>query len=109
MEEYQQLIEKIVTRDATLAPSSVEPISRIVQLFRASDPRARSKLARIAGRYVDHRLFLKKRLEDKDDRVRANVVESLWGVNGDFVRVLLRGAAADPSHRVRMNALLGLY
>jgi HEAT repeat protein len=89
--------------------SDIQPISRIVPLFRTEDARVRSKLARLVGRYLGHKSFVDKRLEDEDARVRANAVESLLGLNPGLVRPLLHHASFDRNHRVRMNALLGLY
>ena len=49
------------------------------------------------------------RLSESDPRVRANAVESLWGVETPEARTLLNFAASDANNRVVGNALLGLY
>lgn len=46
---------------------------------------------------------------EPDPRVRANAIESLWGVNSPNARELLTFAASDANNRVVGNALLGLY
>ena len=77
--------------------------------------RVRSKAARIFaklcpssmhGRLVDQAAVMNS-LEDENPRVRANVVEALWGRN--WVRSELLVAVKDPHNRVRANAALGLY
>lgn len=96
------------TRDPG-ADELLEPISKIVQLFRDPDPRVRSRAALLAGRYAAHRSFVEKRLNDHDARVRANAVESLWGLKHDFACETLARALWDSSHRVRANAGVGLH
>src|ERR1035437_10930718 len=49
------------------------------------------------------------RLGESDPRVRANAIESLWGVDSPEARTLLNFAANDANTRVVGNALLGLY
>jgi hypothetical protein len=49
------------------------------------------------------------RLSESDPRVRANAVESLWGVDTPEARTLLSFAVNDSNSRVVGNALLGLY
>jgi len=49
------------------------------------------------------------RLGESDPRVRANAIESLWGVDSPEARTLLNFAANDANNRVVGNALLGLY
>lgn len=49
------------------------------------------------------------RLGESDPRVRANAIESLWGVDSPEARTLLSFATNDANNRVVGNALLGLY
>ena len=49
------------------------------------------------------------RLGESDPRVRANAIESLWGVDTPEARALLSFAASDANNRAVGNALLGLY
>ncbi len=48
-------------------------------------------------------------LQDTDARVRANLIESLWNIDSRSARDIFRAAMWDTHHRVRTNALLGLY
>ena len=98
-----------VTPGATSAERSMADIHRIVRIYRTACPRIRSRLARAAGKYLDYKAFVQKRLEDPDPRVRANVVESVWKIDSDAARKILRAAAGDRHPRVRSNALFGLY
>ncbi len=85
------------------------PIAKLVQLFRTSDPRIRSKVARMVGRYSQYQSFVARRLQEDDPRVRANAIESLWGVDTEVARRFLETAVADAHHRARANAIYGLY
>ena len=53
--------------------------------------------------------LIEKQLDSADARVRANAVEALWGAISWNSKRLLEKAAADPHHRVAVNALLGTY
>jgi hypothetical protein len=53
--------------------------------------------------------FVEQLLGDADARVRANVVEGLWGLDTDEARGYLDRAAGDSHHSVAANALYGLY
>src|SRR5581483_10555266 len=110
-DEDPKLVEqlnKLLARESKGGAPPV-PIAQIVQLFRIADPALRSRAARLVGRYISYGAFLQKRLQEEDHRVRANVIESLWGIDAPEVRAALRKAALDPHHRVRTNALIGLY
>lgn len=89
------------------------PINRILpslaRLFRHPDPYVRSKAVLMVGRANRSARWAVQRLSDPDTRIRASVVEGLWGAEGDDVREVLRNAAADSNNRVAGNALLGLY
>ena len=41
--------------------------------------------------------------------MRANAIESLWGVDTPVARRSLEAAATDSNHRARINAIYGLY
>jgi hypothetical protein len=79
-------------------------------LLRHPSPRVRSKAALMLGRGTRNARWVEKILHEDDARVRANAVESIWGVeSGGGVREVLEAAAADPNNRVAGNALLALY
>jgi hypothetical protein len=78
----------------------------LVQLLRVPDPAIRSKVALLMGRGNQ---AVRWALADRDPRVRANAVESLWGVDSKEARRVLWDMARDPNNRVTGNALLALH
>jgi len=84
-------------------------VSVLVQLLRHSDPRVRSKVTLLAARSLKSGTWAQRRMLEADPRVRANVVEALWGVDTPGSLELLRSALHDPHNRVVGNALVGLY
>lgn len=109
MEEEQRLVESAIAANKGLPGEAQQPISKVVQLFRTVDPRIRSRAARLVGRYNSYETFLHQRLLDENDRVRANVVESLWGINTPSVVAILKTVLKDRNHRVRTNAIVGMH
>jgi len=81
----------------------------LINLMQSGDARVRSKAARFLGRRVENLIWARKHIDEFDHRVRANVVEGLWGSALPQARDLLWHSARDRSNRVRGNALLGLY
>ena len=81
----------------------------LMRLMRHSDPYLRSKAVKMIGRGSHSAKWVMGRLSESDPRVRANAIESLWGVDTPEARALLNFAASDASNRVVGNALLGLY
>jgi hypothetical protein len=104
----------IVRAKRALAIVSELPANRrillpLVNLMCSPDERVRSKAAAIYGRACQNPDWVHKRLAEVDPRVRANVVESLWGQDSELVRAVLREASQDRNHRVAVNALIGLH
>ncbi|MEO8597582.1 MAG: HEAT repeat domain-containing protein [Candidatus Solibacter sp.] len=81
----------------------------LMRLMRHPDPNLRSKAVKMIGRGSHSIKWVMGRLSENDARVRANAVESVWGVDTPEARALLHFAASDASNRVAGNALLGLY
>ncbi len=81
----------------------------LAQLLNHSDMKIRSKAALLIGRGNKNCGWVEQRLADPDSRVRANVVESLWGVDSTDAKSVLWAAVNDPNNRVLGNALLGLH
>lgn len=90
-------------------PSNRHILLPLVNLLSSSDERVRSKAAAIYGRTCRNPDWVNKRLKETDPRVRANMVESLWGQDSDLVRMVLQEASRDRNHRVAVNALIGLH
>jgi hypothetical protein len=84
-------------------------VPSLMTLARQSNPHLQSKAVLMIGKANHSIKWLQTRLTMPDPRIRANAVESLWGVDTDEVRELLRKTARDGNNRVAGNALLGLY
>lgn len=52
---------------------------------------------------------IERQLRSEDSRVRANAIEVLWGIDHPDAIRLFKAALSDSSHRVVVNALLGLH
>ena len=82
---------------------------RLMLLLRHPDENVRSRAALLLGSTTRDCAWACEQLRAEDPRVRANVVESLWGTTSVEARRLFRAAATDPHNRVAGNALVGLY
>jgi len=82
--------------------------SYLIQFLNHPNDKVRSKAALMLGRSNWNRPRLETLLASENSRLRANVVESLWGHSNADVQKILWSATADPSGRVVVNALLGL-
>ncbi len=81
----------------------------MARLMNHPDGWVRSKAALMVGRNNKNYKWVEQRLSEPDARVRANALESLWGVDSEGSRGVFWGALADPDNRVAGNALYGLY
>ncbi len=73
------------------------------------DQRVRSKAAKAICEARPKTDLIKRQLQSPDARVRANAIEALWPVRTPAAQKIFRSVLADSSHRVVMNALVGLY
>lgn len=81
----------------------------LMRMMRHPNSYLRSKAVKMIGQGSHSAKWVMGRLSEADPRVRANAVESLWGVDTPEARTLLNFAANDANNRVAGNALLGLY
>ncbi len=77
--------------------------------LRCSDPQIASKAVLILGRRSETLASPARILVEGDDRVRANMIESLWNRSEPEIERVLIEAMNDPHHRVAANAVHGLY
>lgn len=99
-----------------LARGVLQTVDKSLQLLaiidgdlRLDEVRIRSQVSLLSGRILGLWERFVSLQDDVDPRVRANAIESLWGVTSSHATdVFLRGSQ-DPHHRVRANALVGLY
>jgi hypothetical protein len=68
-----------------------------------------SKAALLVGRRLQSRLWVEHHISSTDPRVRANVIEALWGVDSALAGHTLRKSLHDANNRVHGNALVGLH
>lgn len=88
-------------------PSRILP--SLMRLLHHPNPHLRSKAVKMIGQNNHSVKWVRDRLAEPDARIRANAVETLWGLDTGDVRELLRYAAKDTNNRVAGNAMLGLY
>ncbi len=73
------------------------------------DERIRSKAVKSFCELRPNPALVERQLKSSDARVRANAIEALWGVPSFEAAAIFREALGDSSHRVVVNALIGLY
>jgi hypothetical protein len=83
--------------------------SSLMRLWRSPDPQMRSKAVLLIGRSSGGVHWAQSRLSETDPRLRANALESLWGVDTAEAKAVLRAAASDGNNRVAGNAVFALY
>ena len=81
----------------------------LMRMMRHPNTYLRSKAVKMIGRGSLSAKWVMGRLSESDPRVRANAIESLWGVDTPEARTLLTFATNDGNNRVAGNAMLGLY
>ncbi|HEY7304254.1 MAG TPA: HEAT repeat domain-containing protein [Bryobacteraceae bacterium] len=74
-----------------------------------ADKRIRSKAVKSLCALRPNSALVEKQLSSDDARVRANAIEALWGTRSQEAASLFREALNDSSHRVVVNALVGLH
>jgi hypothetical protein len=75
----------------------------------SADDRISAKATLFVGRRVQNPAWTAKQLARSDQRIRANAVEALWGVNSDPAVRLLQDCIGDRNNRVVGNSLVGLH
>lgn len=81
----------------------------LAPLRESEDPKIRARMALLLGRITRAQDWFQTLEHDPDPRVRANVVESLWSVEGASSLACFERGLQDAHHRVVANALVGLY
>jgi hypothetical protein len=75
----------------------------------AEDNKVAAKATLFVGSRVQSPEWVSRLLSRPDQRIRANAVESLWGVNMPSAIDLLEQCVEDKNNRVMGNALVGLH
>ncbi len=81
----------------------------LAPLRQSDDPRIRARMALLLGRITRAHDWFQALEQDRDPRVRANVVESLWSAGSESSAGCFTRGLHDPHHRVVANSLVGLY
>jgi hypothetical protein len=77
--------------------------------LKSSVPQIVSKCVLILGRRCPTAAWMRSVLAESDDRVRANLIESLWRRRDNEVQQILLEALKDSHPRVAANAVYGLF
>jgi len=105
-------VPREIAQRVTSMVEAISDCSRVTvylpQLERHPSAEVRSKAALLLGRGNVNVGRVRRFLTSQDARVRANAVESLWGMNTPQARALFWDATADSNRRVAINALVGL-
>lgn len=81
----------------------------IGHLINSPDPSICATATLFVGRRLKSPDWAERQLQHPDNRVRANAVESIWGLDTSPARHLLDRCVQDASSRVAGNALVGLH
>lgn len=73
------------------------------------DPRLCARATLFIGRRMKSPAWSERQLENPDQRVRANAIECLWGLDTPQARDLMHRCVEDEGNRVAGNALVGLH
>jgi hypothetical protein len=80
-----------------------------LRLLRHPNPRIRSKAALFAALRLPAGTATSADRKGIDGRVRANILENLYGINSETVANIFRSYVHDENNRAAGNAILGLY
>jgi hypothetical protein len=78
-------------------------------LTRYPDSLVAGKATMLIARRICNASWIRRHMDSGDPRIRANVVEGLWGLEAPYVRSTNLDAIYDHHNRVVGNALLGLH
>jgi hypothetical protein len=81
----------------------------LARVLRDAEPEVASKVALMMGHRVLSPLWVERQLGSGTARTRANVIETLWGVDTKQSRTWMLAALNDINNRVVGNALVGLH
>ena len=91
-----------ISKDDRLVPG-------VLRLLKHPSAKVRSKAALFIGSRTQNEAWAANLGLESDARVRANILESLYGSNSEFVQEAFRRNVTDDNCRVAGNAALGLY
>ncbi len=101
-----------VLRILDIVENCVEHVANwrsIVRIHEAGDGRIKVKCARLIAQYRFENPAGLESFCSADPRIRANIIEILWGVDKPNASMVLEAAKHDANSRVAGNAWLGQY
>jgi hypothetical protein len=81
----------------------------LAHLPESTDPLLSEKATLFIGRRVQSAAWAEKQMDAPDPKVRANAIESIWGVDTPAARTLLERCKKDRSDKVAGNGFVGLH
>jgi len=81
----------------------------LAHLAESSDRHIASKATLLVGRRIQNMAWIERRLSSADPRIRANLLESIWGLDAPEARRALMDRLDDENNRVVGNAIMGLF
>ena len=103
--DVQRALRTMKIVSALQVSMHIQPL--LLKLMRFTHPQLRSKATLLFCQLNRNPQWAERKLSDEDGRIRANIIEGLWGVAE--ARDVLCEALRDGNHRVAANALIGLY
>jgi hypothetical protein len=101
-------LERIVHVCQSLGISDIL-LSWLRTLTSHPDEYVRSRAAKALCILRPNLVAIERQLKSSDPRVRANAIEALWAIDHPDAARLFKSVLRDSSHRVVINALIGLY
>jgi hypothetical protein len=81
----------------------------LIRIHSDGNDEVKSRCAALLARYRFRDEAGIERFRRSDPRIRANIIQTLWGVSQDHANVILEVAVQDEDNRVAGNACLALY
>jgi hypothetical protein len=93
--------------------NEISPGPRLIQILnhltQNSDPRTAAKATLLMARRIQNHDWIERHLGSGDPRLRATVLEALWGIDTSSARRTLRAGLNEENNRAVGNALVGLH
>lgn len=79
------------------------------KMLQQADDRVRSRAVKLLCEIRPNKSQIERQMLDENARVRANAIEGLWNLKTSEATEIFRAALDDGNHRVVGNALVGLH